>query len=61
MNNNEIIECLEILLENIEGVANEENATVIKDCKPDSFEWVIREAIKALSITIPNFNAKGRC
>lgn len=53
MNNNEIIECLEILLKNITGVANEENATVIRDCKPESFEWVITEAIKALTITTP--------
>lgn len=53
MTNNEIIECLQILLKNIHSVSNEENATVIMDCKPESFEWVITETIKALSITTP--------
>lgn len=53
MTNNEIIECLQILLKNIKEVSNEENATVIMDCKPDSFAWVITEAIEALSITTP--------
>lgn len=50
MNNNEIIQCLQILLENTEKVSNEEKAVVIKDCRPDSFKWVITCAIEALSI-----------
>ena len=54
MNNKEIIECLEIFLQNMNEVSNEENATVIMDCKPDSFEWVIKETIKSLTI-------EGRC
>lgn len=54
MTNNEIIECLEVFINNIHEVSNEVNATVIMDCKPDSFEWVIRETIKTLTI-------EGRC
>ena len=50
MKNNEIVECLQIFLQHMKEVSNEENAVVIMDCKPDSFEWVISEAIKALSI-----------
>lgn len=55
MKNNEIIECLQIFLQNIKEVSNEENAVVVMDCKPDSFEWVIREAIKALSIPLNEY------
>lgn len=52
MNNNEIIQCLQILLENSEKVLNEERAVVIKDCRPESFKWVITCAIEALSIKV---------
>ena len=58
MKNNEIIECLEIFLQNMHEVSNEENATVIMDCKPDSFKWVISEAIKALSIPLEEYENK---
>lgn len=55
MTNNEIIECLEVFLKNMHEVSNEENAVVVMDCKPDSFEWVISETIKALSIQVEEY------
>lgn len=53
MNTTEIICCLNELIKNAASAdCIDPKITVIHDVKPDSFTWVIQEAIKALEKSI---------
>lgn len=53
MNTTEIICCLNELIKNTASADGiDPKITIIHDVKPDSFTWVIEEAIKALEKSI---------